>query len=271
LNQPLFGKDLHFITKNLSISFSFLHSHGMTMKKIRPRLLPAALLFFLFSCTSHKSYNATTIGQEEDLIKKGDMSTHISLKQLQDKPHLYALGSVTNLKGFIVIDDSKPFTSFVHDDSVAIDSSWNTDATLMVYAQADQWKEIQIPADIKIWRDLEQFVLQSAKDNGINPGVAFPFLLKGTAASIQWRVTDWDATDKAVTNKKVKQSGKKGTAENVNATIVGFYCTKQYRVLAEHSTKMHLHFCSDDKKVSGHADDIALDGNMKLYLPVDAK
>lgn len=241
------------------------------MKKNTIQFFLPALLGFLFSCTSHKSYNATTVGQEEDLIKKGDMTTHISLKQLQDKPHLYAIGSVTNLKGFIVIDDSKPFTSFVQGDSVAIDSSWNTDATLIVYAQADQWKEIEIPANIQIWRDLEQFVLQSAKDNGINPGVAFPFLLKGTAQSLQWRVTDWDANDKAVTNKKVKQSGKKGTATPVNTTIVGFYCTNQYRVLAEHSTKMHLHFCSDDRKVSGHVDDIALDGNMKLYLPVDVE
>jgi alpha-acetolactate decarboxylase len=53
----------------------------------------------------------------------------------------------------------------------------------------------------------------------------------------------------------------------VYTTIVGFYCTKQYRVLAEHDTKMHLHFASDNRKVSGHVDDIHLDGNMKLYLP----
>src|SRR5437764_9038570 len=97
-------------------------------------LLVFLLVIFFASCTSHKSYNATTVGEEENLIKKGDMSTHISLKQLQDKQHLYAIGSVTNLKGFIVIDDSKPFTSFVQADSVSIDSSWNTNATLMVYA-----------------------------------------------------------------------------------------------------------------------------------------
>jgi hypothetical protein len=41
------------------------------------------------------------------------MSTHIAIKDLQGKPDLYGLGSVTNLKGFIVINDGKPFTSFV--------------------------------------------------------------------------------------------------------------------------------------------------------------
>src|SRR4030095_17247863 len=102
------------------------------------------------------------------------------------------------------------------------------------------------------------------KENKINPDVAFPFLLKGKAVAINWRVSDWDPNDKEVTNKKVKNSGLKGEANDVNTTIVGFYCTEQYRVLAEHSTKMHLHFASDDRKVSGHVDDIVLDGSMKL-------
>ncbi|MBK9730613.1 MAG: acetolactate decarboxylase [Chitinophagaceae bacterium] len=237
------------------------------------KLLPVLLIAtaaLLNSCNSAKSYNATTIGEMEDLIKKGDMTTHIALKDIQSAPHSYAIGSVTNLKGFIVVNDGKPYTSFVQGDSVAIDSSWNTAATLLVYAHAENWKEISIPAEVKNWKQLEDFVMTTAKENKINLDVAFPFLLKGRMVSVNWRVTDWDINDKEVTNKKVKNSGLKGEANDVNATIVGFYCTKQYRVLAEHSTKMHLHFVSDDKKVSGHADDIALDGNMKLYLPEEA-
>ncbi|MEO6166558.1 MAG: acetolactate decarboxylase [Chitinophagales bacterium] len=222
------------------------------------------------SCNSSKSYNATTIGEMENLIKKGDMTTHYALKDLQNIPHFYAIGSVTNLKGFIVVDDSKPYTSFVQGDSVVIDSSWNTEATLLVYASAEKWKEITIPAEVKGWKQLEDFVMTSAKENKMNLDAAFPFLLKGKLARLNWRVTDWDINDKEVSNKKVKSSGLKGEATDVNTTIVGFYCTKQYRVLAEHSTKMHLHFASDDKKVSGHADDLALDGNMKLYLPEES-
>lgn len=241
------------------------------MKRTYVVLIPLFAFFNFISCTSEKSYNATTVGELEKLIKKGDMSTHIKLNELQDKPHLYAIGSVTNLKGFIVIDDGKPFTSFVQGNSVVVDSSWNAEATLMVYAQADKWDEVPFPADVKKWSDLEAFIMQSAKDRGIDLNIPFPFLLKGSAAGIQWRVTDWDENDKEVTNKKVKMSGQKGTATNVNTTIVGFYCTKQYRVLADRNTKMHLHFCSNDRKVSGHADEISLDGNMKLYLPVEAE
>ncbi|MFI5134937.1 MAG: acetolactate decarboxylase [Chitinophagales bacterium] len=227
-------------------------------------------ILFILSCTSSKSYNATTIGEEETLIKKGDMATHIALKDLQSKQHLFAIGSVTNLKGYIVIDDSRPFASFVQNGNVAIDSSWNTDATLLVYSQVDQWKEISIPDSVKTYGSLERFVLNSAKENKINPDVAFPFLLKGTALSISWRVSDWDPNDKEVTNKKVKSSGLKGVADSVKTSIVGFYCTKQYRVLAEHDTKMHLHFMSDNRLASGHIDDILLNGEMKLYLPEES-
>jgi acetolactate decarboxylase len=255
---------------------SFFITFGGKMICSMPSRNPSGLYLlilsclFLFSCNSKKSYNAITVGEEEDLIKKGDMSTHISIKQLESSPHLFAIGSVTNLKGFIVIDDGHPITSYVENGQVKIDSSWNTEATLLVYAQAEQWKEISIPASIKIWRDLEAFVLQSAKDNQINPDEPFPFLLKGTAESLNWRVTDWDSNDKKITNKKVKNSGLKGTATNVNTTIVGFYCTKQYRVLADRTTKLHLHFASDDRQVSGHVDDIALSGGMKLLLPVES-
>jgi len=198
------------------------------------------------------------------------MTTHISLKDLQGNPHLFAIGSVTNLKGFIVIDDGKPFTSSVQNGSVVIDSTWNTDATLLVYSQVEQWKEISIPDTVKTYKNLEGFVLRSAIENKIDPDVAFPFLLKGMANSIHWRVSDWDPNDKVVTNKKVKSSGLKGIADSVKTTIVGFYCTKEYRVLAEHDTKMHLHFVSDDRQVSGHADDISLNGGMKLYLPEES-
>src|SRR6185436_8131246 len=79
-----------------------------SMKIIHPASIPVVFIaLLLYSCTSPKSYNATTVGQQEDLIKKGDMSTHISLTDLQNKPHLYAIGSVTNLQGFVVIDDGK--------------------------------------------------------------------------------------------------------------------------------------------------------------------
>lgn len=235
-------------------------------KQILIALLIATATFFQ-ACEDTKSYHATTIGEMENLIKKGDMTTHKLLKDLQSTPHLYAIGSVTNLKGFIVVNDGKPYTSFVQGDSVAIDSSWNTEATLLVYATAEKWKEIPVPADVKDWKQLENFVMTSAKNQKINLNAAFPFLLKGTVARMNWRVTDWDLADKEVTNKKVKNSGLKGVANGVNTTLVGFYSDKQYRVLAEHSTKMHLHFVSDDRKVSGHADDLELGANMKLYLP----
>jgi hypothetical protein len=90
-----------------------------------------------------------------------------------------------------VIDDSKPLTSFVQGDSVVIDSSWNAEATLLVHSTVDSWAEIPIPADISDWAALENFVMNAAKEKKINLDNPFPFLLKGKAASINWRVTDW--------------------------------------------------------------------------------
>jgi len=232
----------------------------------------AIILFLMTSgCeTPTRSYDAITVGEEEDLIKKGDMSTHMQLRELQSKFNIYGLGTVTGLQGFIVINDGNPFTSFTAGHEIFIDSTWYIDATLLVYSKAEKWKELSIPADVKTYAELENFVMTKAKENKINLDVPFPFLLKGTANTVYWRIVDWDSEDKEVTNKKVKNSGVKGEAKEVRTTMVGFYCTKQYRVLAEHTTKMHLHFVSDDRQVSGHLDDIILDGRMNLFLPEDS-
>ncbi|MBA3647068.1 MAG: acetolactate decarboxylase [Chitinophagales bacterium] len=242
----------------------------MNCSQVKIYLLITFVVLIHINCNTSKSYNATTVGEIEDLIKKGNMAEHIALKELQDKPNVYALGSVTNLKGFIVIENSRPFTSYITNNQVNIDSSWNTTATLLVYAQVQNWNEIEIPAAVKTYTQLEKFINDASVKSGLNTEVAFPFLLKGTVSSLNWRVSDWSPGDKEITNKKVKNSGLKGRSENVTTTVVGFYCTKQYRVLAEHDTKMHLHFISDDRKVSGHIDEITIDGRLRLYLPMES-
>lgn len=54
-------------------------------KQIVPAIFIAMAVFF-HGCDSPKSYDAITIGEMESLIKKGDMTTHMSLKDLQNTP-----------------------------------------------------------------------------------------------------------------------------------------------------------------------------------------
>lgn len=195
------------------------------------------------------------------------MKTRASLRDFDTVRHLYAIGSVTDLKGFIQIIDSKPYTSSVSNGQVRVDSSWNADATLFLYCTVDEWKEIEIPADVKTWKQLEQFIGNQAVIYKIPKKEVSPFVLRGIAANVKWHVVDWDPADKVVTYRKTVQSGINGTLANEYIEAMCFYSRESYEVLAHKETNMHIHFVNQDHSIAGHADDLLLDGRMKLYLP----
>ena len=221
----------------------------------------------LGSCNQKPAVEVMRIGELEALIKNGDMTTHARLQDYVNSPHLYANGYVTNLRGFTQIIDSKPYTASVENGQVKIDSSFNPEETLFLFANVDAWKEFDLPPDIKTWKQLEQFIGNMAMKYKVPKNYPSPFLLKGIAADVKWRVIDWDPNDKVVTYKKTVQSGLHGELQNEYITAIGFYSTESYQVLAHKETNMHIHFVNHDHSIAGHVDDLTFDGGMKLYLP----
>ncbi|HYV92295.1 MAG TPA: acetolactate decarboxylase [Chitinophagales bacterium] len=230
--------------------------------------LPLIISVFVFaSCSNPPAVKVTRIGELEDLIKKGDMQTHAKLQDYANEQHLYAFGSLTNLRGFTQIIDSKPYTATVENGQLKIDSSFNSEETLFLYATVDDWKELDLPADVKTWKQLEQFIGDQAIKYKVPKKYPSPFLLKGIVADVKWRVIDWDPNDKEVTYKKTVQSGIHGELQNEYITAIGFYSVEPYQVLAHKETKMHIHVVNHDHSIAGHVDDLGFDGGMKLYLP----
>src|SRR5262249_51533393 len=146
-------------------------------------------------------------------------------------------------------------------------SSFDPDATLLLYANIDEWKEFDLPASISTWKQLEQFIGDKAMKYNISKSAASPFLLEGVVADAKWHVVDWDTTDKEVTYKKTVKSGLHGDLQNENITAIGFYSRESYEVLAHKETNIHVHFVNHNHSIAGHLDDLTLDGRAKLYLP----
>lgn len=224
-------------------------------------------LFLFIACGQTPAVKVERIGELEDLIKKGDMVTHVRLHDYADEAHLYGLGSLTNLRGFTQIIDSRPYTAMVENGQLKIDSTFNPEETLFLYASVDDWKEFDLPPDVKTWKQLEQFIGNEAIKYKVPKDYPSPFLLKGIPADLQWRVIDWDPSDKVVTYKKTVQSGLHGEVKDEYITAIGFYSTESYEVLAHKESKMHIHFVNHDHSIAGHVDDLTFDGRMKLYLP----
>jgi alpha-acetolactate decarboxylase len=199
-------------------------------------------------------------------IMSGNIQPVISLDTLSKKKHLYALGAVDNLKGEIQIFDSKPSNSFVVDSGLQIKDSYNQKASLLVYAEVEEWDSFQIE-NSKTKSDLEEQIFELATNSGINTEEPFPFLLEGIIASVDWHVINWKDGDTIHNHKKHKESGLNGTLANRRVQIIGFYSTKHKAVFTHHTTNMHMHFKTDDNAIAGHIDDLSFNQTVTLKLP----
>jgi acetolactate decarboxylase len=222
----------------------------------------------LISACSKPYIKVTVIGQIEDLIKSANMKTHAQLADIQNLPHIYSLGTITNLHGYTQVFDGKCYTTLPGDSNeVIIDSSFNHPVTLLLYAQVSSWNTIPIPSSVTNWAGLDQFVQQQAKAMNIPMDEPFPFLINGKPEEVDWQVARWDSTDKNISDKLINQRAIKGVIKNEQINAIGFCCTKQYRVFANHTTTIHIHFITADHKTGGHIFDMKLNGGLTLSLP----
>ena len=219
------------------------------------------------SCKTVVPFEVEYVGALKNMMQAGDISSKITLKELENRKHLYALGAVENLKGEILVLDSKPFIGQVTNKKLQIDSSFEKNATLLVYASIKDWVEIALPAHISSYSQLEEFVAKAAAENKINIQEPFPFLLEGIVSGSDWHVIDWEAGDREHTHEKHRNAGLRGTLTNEYITGLGFYSNKHHTIFTHHSTNMHIHLKTKDNRISGHLDDIVLADGMRLKLP----
>ncbi len=223
------------------------------------------------SCTTSNEKDIEVIyyGALKNMMHKGDLSKKVTLNELKDRSHLYALGAVENLEGEVLILDGVAHISYVdsNDSSkiMMIDNSFEKNACLLVSASVKEWETINIPNSIVTYKDFEIFIEETASENGINTNEPFPFMIEGIAKSFDWHIIDWPEGDAEHSHEKHIHSGLYGTLENQAVEMLGFYSDKHHAIFTHHTTNMHVHVKSD--KAIGHADDFTLGENMILKLP----
>ena len=225
------------------------------------------LLFALASCNTQEQPKVEVehFGALKIMMHKGDISAKANLQDFASEEHLYALGALENLKGEILILDSEPFISSVHDSALSVDHSFDHGAALLVKSQVHSWNEYAIPEDITEQEHLEVFIEKTAQANGLDTAKPFPFLLEGTVESFDWHVIDWPEGDTEHSHQKHVNSGLNGTIHHTDVTILGFYSRHHHRIFTHHSTNVHMHVKS--ATVTGHVDGLILGKDMTLKLP----
>ena len=229
------------------------------------------LFIFITSCNpkSTPSFKVDYKGALKNMMHKGDLSAKISLSEINEINYLYALGAVEELKGEVLVINSNVFVSSVSTldtiKSMFIDTTFNKNASLLVYASVEEWISINIPNTIITYEDFEVFVEEIALKKGINTDKPFPFMIEGIAKSFDWHIIDWPEDDTEHSHEKHIHSGLYGTLETQEVEMLGFYSNKHHAIFTHHTTNMHIHVKS--KKVIGHIDDMTLGIDMMLKIP----
>lgn len=240
------------------------------MKNILPIL---ALSTFLFSCTSNEAVEEAVnvevmhYGALKNMMHKGDLSAKAQLADLKDMEHVYAIGAMEDLKGEIQIYDGQSFNTCIADSAVKFDSDFSGGAALLVYAVVPEWQEMEVPSTVKTSVELEKFIAEQAKANGIDITKPFPFMVEGKPAYFDWHVINWPEGDTEHSHQKHVESGMHGTVTNTPVELLGFYSDKHHRIFTHHTTNMHVHVKTVDGKLAGHMDDIQCADGMVLKLP----
>ncbi len=223
------------------------------------------------SCkTENKEANKFKVdynGALKHMMHKGDISAKVDLKAFAHKDHFYALGALENLKGEIQIFDSKPFNTMVIDSTLRFDTTFDKKATLLVYATVNKWKSFNIPEHIVTYKELENYIEQTAKKHLITIDEPFPFLLEGTPKFIDWHVINWKDGDMEHSHEKHVNSGLNGTLKKKQVEMLGFYSDSHHAIFTHHTTNMHIHVKTKDNKLAGHVDGLTLEKGMVLKLP----
>ncbi|MFK5982297.1 MAG: decarboxylase [Flavobacteriaceae bacterium] len=234
-------------------------------------LLISLFAITLLSCQSpkeeSKQFKVEYNGALKNMMQNADISGKVELSKFKDVKNFYALGAIENLKGEIQIFNSVPSISYVSNNSLKIDKTFNKRATLLVYASVENWKDIKIPAEVITYGQLEVFVKKAASENGINVEEPFPFLLEGEIQKFDWHVINWRDGDTIHTHKKHKTKGMYGTIKNKEVEMLGFYSEKHKAIFTHHTRNSHIHVKMRKNGVAGHVDDLLLDIGMTLKIP----
>jgi acetolactate decarboxylase len=252
---------------------------GFTLKRaMLLALCIVAVAGTAFAFNAIKEGLVEYIGAQRDIFKTGKATSVISLESLAGLKGLYAVGPIDGLDGEITIFNSKPYITKVRGKDYEVDNTLNHGAFFLVWTEQTKWQDVPVPADVKGYVDLQQFVKAQAQAAGIDVTKPFPFLLAGTPVEIKWHINVDRTEGRPITNELFVKSKEPFVTKNEPVDIIGFYSEHHAGVFLPSynpaikqgsgvQNTIHIHLVSRSSKAAGHIDNITLGEGMVLRLP----
>lgn len=205
------------------------------------------------------------VGAMRNVMHEGELFGTIDLDTIADKNHLYAVAPLEYLKGEIMITDGRCFVSKVVSDTViSTEETYKVKAPFFVSSNVEQWYQVDVPDSVTNIRSLGYFL------NAFTQSFQRPFAFKISAEidSATVHVVNLPDGMQVHSPEEAHLNQKSFKIIKSNAEIIGFFSTAHAGVFIHHDSFVHMHLITEDKKIMGHIDELALTkGKFKLYLP----
>src|SRR5690554_2825150 len=131
------------------------------------KVLFGILILGILGCNSNKKTNNAIetypeihiVGAMKNVMWKGELGASIQLDTISNKKGLYGIGPESYLTGELLINDGQSYVSKVTSDStMTVEKTFDVSAPFFVYANVNEWNEIELASDIKTMKDIENLV-----------------------------------------------------------------------------------------------------------------
>jgi acetolactate decarboxylase len=210
-------------------------------------------------------YELSFIGSQRQTIMTGDRASHLDLRTLKGRAHLYGIGPIQGLTGEVTIADSRPSLARVGTDHrVHVTESYDAGVPFFVWAEVATWQTQELLDNVRSYAEVEKFVGEAGAKAGLTQ--AFPFVMTANPQLIDFHIVNatpdtppgMDAHHKIQIPFELRRQ---------DVIFVGFWSNQHQGIFTPMGTNMHAHFQTLNNSLSGHVQGLELAQGTKLRLP----
>jgi alpha-acetolactate decarboxylase len=220
----------------------------------------------------------TAHGTIRQLVQQRDTAAKVELAEVLRTPHIYGLGSLSDLRGEITIADGTAWLSYppAAPDAapkVVVSPDSSERAGFLVTAPVDpgRWREVKLSKPISS-DNLEAVLVKLATEVGLG-GVDLPFRIEGHFATLTLAIADGRKLPSGSTSEEaLKKANYVQTQNDVTANLIGFIAAKPDERFTHAGTRIHVHAVVEGRRrMTGHAQAFAGTAGARLWLPAGSQ
>jgi alpha-acetolactate decarboxylase len=214
----------------------------------------------------------TTYGRLSDVMEHGRTGPAVWLRKMGDDPSLVGLGALSGLRGEVAVVDGRVWLGYATGDTTShgreLDGADETAAFLAV-ASVPEWQTFTLEVrvlDAQLDRTLEAL----ARDAGLDTRGPLPVVVTGRFRDLSFHVVDGRgmAPGVPISEKELLAASSKGTVDDTQGVLVGFFSTAAHPAILHPGARRHLHVVLPEKPEIGHVDHVDVEAGATVRLPL---